>query len=116
MTLAETLKDCESEISSLKLKVEEKDSEVANVEERCTHLVRLGEQRHQESLALQAQLTSVQEKSKEMLVAQGAEISRANIHIAELFERVEKLLEDQNGKHSHEVLRKYFLFLCRWKM
>ncbi len=86
MTLAETLRDCEAEISSLQTRLAQKDVDVAAAEDRCSHLVRLGEQRHQEILALQTQLAS----AKEMLLAQGAEISRANIHVSELYSRLEK--------------------------
>ena len=92
MTLAETLKDCESEIATLKSNLAQKDADVLAGEERCSHLVRLGEQRHQESLGLQAQLNTVQDKAKEMLLSQGAEISRANIHVSELYSRLEKLI------------------------
>ena len=38
-----------------------KEAEVGAAEERCTHLVRLGEQRNQEIKTLQAQLVGVQE-------------------------------------------------------
>ena len=37
----------EHELQSLNSKVESKDLEVANLDERCSHLVRLGEQKHQ---------------------------------------------------------------------
>ena len=92
MTLAETLKDCESEIAALKSKVHSKDLEVAGVEERCSHLVRLSEQRQQEILALQAQLSGIQDKARDMLLAQGAEISRANVNISELQAQLERML------------------------
>ena len=85
MTLAETLKDCEGEIAGLNDKLGQRDADVAGLEERCSHLVRLGEQRHQEVLALQAQLSGVQDRAKDMLLAQGAEISRASIHVNELY-------------------------------
>ena len=52
--------DCEVEISDLKNAVSGKEAEVAAAEERCTHLVRLGEQRNQEIKTLQAQLVGVQ--------------------------------------------------------
>ena len=97
MTLAETLKDCESEISGLKARIVEKDVDIGGVEERCGHLVRLGEQRHQEVLALEAELARVQEKAKDMLLAQGSEISRANIHVSELYLQLEKLVQDSVG-------------------
>ena len=92
MTLAETLKDCEAEIAGLQAKVKSKDLEVSGVEERCSHLVRLSEQRQQEILALQAQLSGIQDKAKDMLLAQGAEISRANVTISELQAQLEKML------------------------
>ena len=97
MTLAETLKDCEAEIAGLKAKLVQKDVDISGVEERCGHLVRLGEQRHQEVMALEAELTRTQEKAKEMLLAQGAEISRANIHVSELYLQLEKLIQDSVG-------------------
>ena len=58
---AATFQDCEVEISDLKSAVSGKETEVGAAEERCTHLVRLGEQRNQEIKTLQAQLVGVQE-------------------------------------------------------
>ncbi len=92
MTLTETLRDYEAEISSLHARLAQRDADVVAAEERCSHLVRLGEQRHQEILALQAQLLGTQDRAKDMLLAQGAEISRANIHISELHSRLERAL------------------------
>lgn len=109
MTLAETLKDCENEIAQLNERLLEKDVDIANVEERCSHLVRLSEQRQQEILSLQAQLNGVQERAKDMLLSQGAEISRAHVHIAELHSRLDRLVnggscenlsENINGKST----------------
>ena len=62
--------DCEVEIGNLKSAVSEKEAETAAVEERCTHLVRLGEQRNQEIKTLQAQLVGVQDRAKDMLLSQ----------------------------------------------
>ena len=62
-TLAEALREAEAEIDSLK-------SKVATSEEQCGHLVRLGEQRHQEILSLETQLKAMEDKAKEMLLAQ----------------------------------------------
>jgi len=81
-TLAEALREAETEIESLK-------SKVASSEEQCGHLVRLGEQRHQEILSLETQLKAMEDKAKEMLLAQGAEISRSTILIAELSWKIE---------------------------
>ena len=62
-TLAEALREAETEIESLK-------SKVSSSEEQCGHLVRLGEQRHQEILSLETQLKAMEDKAKEMLLAQ----------------------------------------------
>ncbi len=92
MTLAETLKDCEGEIGTLKASLAQAEKDNTSLEERCSHLVRLCEQRYQENLAVQAQLTGVQERAKDMLLAQGAEISRAAVHVSELHSRLERLV------------------------
>ncbi|XP_059090258.1 putative leucine-rich repeat-containing protein DDB_G0290503 [Tigriopus californicus] len=102
MTLAETLKDCENEISELNQRLQDKDVDIANVEERCSHLVRLSEQRQQEILSLQAQLNGVQERAKDMLLSQGAEISRAHVHIAELHSRLERLVNGGSVENLSE--------------
>jgi len=81
-TLAEALKEAEAEVEALKAKV-------ATSEVQCGHLVRLGEQRHQEILSLETQLKAMEDKAKEMLLAQGAEISRSTILIAELSCKIE---------------------------
>ena len=72
-TLAEALREAESEVVSLKAKV-------SNSEEQCGHLVRLGEQRHQEILALETQLKAMEDKAKEMLLAQ---VRKTLIHVFE---------------------------------
>jgi chromosome segregation ATPase len=93
--LAETIKDNEQEMACYKAQLLTKDEEVATVEERCSHLVRIGEQRHQEVMALQAQLTGVQDRAKDMLLAQGAEITRANVQIDELCSSLERILGEE---------------------
>ena len=70
MALSETLKDAETEIEKLKEVFAVKENEVKEVEERCGHLVRLGEQRHQELLTSKQQLKSFSEMAKSMLIAQ----------------------------------------------
>ena len=56
----------------------EKEAETAAVEERCTHLVRLGEQRNQEIKTLQAQLVGVQDRAKDMLLSQASFLPSAS--------------------------------------
>ena len=81
ITLTEALKESEQETLELKKKVD-------SAEERCGQVVRLSEQRHQEILALEAQLTGVEDRAKEMLLAQDAEISESIRHITELGSKI----------------------------
>ena len=46
--------------------------------------MRLSEQRHQEALALEAQLKGVEDRAKEMILAQDKEISQSTLNIAEI--------------------------------
>lgn len=87
-TLAETLKDCESEMSELKSEIDHKNSEILEVEERCGHLVRLGEQRNQEIKMLQVQLKGLEERAKSTILAQGAELSTTHVILTELLSRL----------------------------
>ena len=64
--------------------VQTKNVQIQSAEERCGHLVRLGEQRHQEIRTLEAQLTGIQDSAKQMILSQGAEISRASVAITHL--------------------------------
>eukprot|EP00096_Caligus_rogercresseyi_P013150 TRINITY_DN5823_c0_g1_i3.p1 TRINITY_DN5823_c0_g1~~TRINITY_DN5823_c0_g1_i3.p1 ORF type:complete len:895 (-),score=333.63 TRINITY_DN5823_c0_g1_i3:1083-3767(-) len=99
-TLAEDFKEREVEISALNDRLSAKESERGVAEERCLHLVRLGEQRHQEVLTLEAQLNTVQEKAKEMILSQGAEISRASIAFAQLSAKLEALFNNFSNHSS----------------
>jgi chromosome segregation ATPase len=70
MALAETLKDAETEIETLQDAIKSKDVEVKETENRCGHLVRIGEQRHQELITSQQKLSTFQERAKNMLINQ----------------------------------------------
>jgi len=74
MALSETLKDAECEIEKLKETITSKDLEVKEAEERCGHLVRLGEQRHQELLTSQQQLKTFSDMAKDIMINQGTEL------------------------------------------
>ena len=77
ITLNEALKESEQEVEDLKKKVN-------SAEERCGQVVRLSEQRHQEALALEAQLKGVEERAKEMILVQDKEISQSTTNIIEI--------------------------------
>merc|ERR1712223_172691 len=77
ITLNEALKESEQEVKELKKKVN-------SAEERCGQVVRLSEHRHQEALALEAQLKGVEDRAKEMILAQDKEISQSTLNISEI--------------------------------
>ena len=70
MALSETLKDAENEIETLKETIQAKENDVKEAEERCGHLVRLGERRHQELLTSTQQLKAFSDMAKSMLLSQ----------------------------------------------
>ena len=70
MALSETLKDTEAEVEKLKETVKSKELDVKEAEERCGHLVRLGEQRHQELLTSQQQLKTFSDMAKDLMINQ----------------------------------------------
>ena len=63
----------------MKNAVSGKEAEVAAAEERCTHLVRLGEQRNQEIKTLQAQLVGVQ--ASNLLAIDSVEILSIDLNL-----------------------------------
>ena len=70
LALSETLKDSETEVEQLKEDFKSKDIQVKEVEERCMHLVRLGEQRYQELLTSQQQLKTFSDMAKDLMMNQ----------------------------------------------
>ena len=70
LALSETLKDSETEVEKLKEDFKNKDIEVKEAEERCMHLVRLGEQRYQELLTSQQQLKTFSDMAKDLMMNQ----------------------------------------------
>ena len=70
LALSETLKDAENEIETLKETIQAKENDVKEAEERCGHLVRLGERRHQELLTSTQQLKAFSDMAKSMLISQ----------------------------------------------
>lgn len=91
LALAETLKDSEAELERMTLAMEAKDNEVG-------HLVRLGEQRHQEILTAQAKFSCLQEKAKQTLLTQGADLAQAIGHLADLSTRLEMRIDPSKQK------------------
>lgn len=88
MALSETLKDAENEIETLKETITAKENEVKEAEERCGHLVRLGERRHQELLTSTQQLKAFSDMAKSMLISQGTELYQVSSRMSALTSRL----------------------------
>ncbi|XP_069672096.1 uro-adherence factor A isoform X2 [Periplaneta americana] len=92
-TLAEALRDAEAEIKGQREQLSQKESELERQQEECKHLVRISEQRRQENLALQARLCSLEQRSRELLLQQGAAVSGAAVALSGLSSRLDGLVE-----------------------
>lgn len=93
-TLGDSLKEAETEIRKCHLVINQKDKEIQDKLEECKHLVRLSEQRRQENLSLQAKLSSLEAKSRELLVHQGSSVSGAAVALSALIGRLDGLVEE----------------------
>ncbi|KAF6206302.1 hypothetical protein GE061_017532 [Apolygus lucorum] len=92
-TLADTLKELELEMQTVKDTLVNKDSELLKQQEECTHLVRMCEQRRQENLYLESRLRAVESCSKESMLLHGAAASGAAVALSGLGNRLETLVE-----------------------
>ena len=89
-TLVEALKESEGEVARV-------NKELSTREEQAGLLVRRAEQARQEALSARAETSGVKERAREMLLAQGAELSRASLYICGLQGRLEALLGEEEG-------------------
>ncbi|XP_021918732.1 uncharacterized protein LOC110829379 isoform X2 [Zootermopsis nevadensis] len=92
-TLADALRDAETEIKVQRQQMTQKECELERQQEECKHLVRISEQRRQENLVLQAQLCSLEQRSRELLLQQGAAVSGAAVALSGLSSRLDGLVE-----------------------
>merc|ERR1719186_1959162 len=91
-TLGEALRDSEVEVRRLNEELEAREVIVRQLEEQAGHLVRRSEVRNQELGAARAELVGMKERAREMLLAQGAELSRACVAVSQLVHRLENIL------------------------
>ena len=109
-TLAEALKEAEQEIKIVEGEVRNRETNVRQMEEQAGLLVRRTEQRSQELGCAKAEINGVKDRAREMLLAQGAELSRASVAISSLTSRLEQLVgvegatweENSNSDKSEE--------------
>ena len=91
-TLAEALKEAEQEIKRLEEEIASRDNVIRQMEEQAGLLVRRAEQRSQELGCAKAEIAGVKDRAREMLLAQGAELSRASVAISSLTSRLEQMV------------------------
>ncbi|KAL3268411.1 hypothetical protein HHI36_007526 [Cryptolaemus montrouzieri] len=72
----------------------EKENDLTEKQEECTHLVRLSEKRRQENLALQAKLGAMEAKCRDVLVQQGSSVSGAAVALSALSGRLDSLTNE----------------------
>ncbi|XP_063225994.1 uncharacterized protein LOC134532896 [Bacillus rossius redtenbacheri] len=92
-TLSEALREAEVEITHQKQLVQQRKNDLEQQQEECKHLVRISEQRRQENLALQARLGSLERRSRDLLLQQGAAVSGAAVALSGLGSRLESLVD-----------------------
>ncbi|KAK6638139.1 hypothetical protein RUM44_008567 [Polyplax serrata] len=106
--LSESLLDTEAEIKEsiaslgddymLRLKrlngeIAKKETQLEQQQEECKHLVRICEQRRQENLSLETKLAGLDQRSRDVLVQQGAAVSAAAVALSGLGARLDTLVE-----------------------
>ena len=109
-TLAEALKEAEQEVKKMEAEVRSRDNTIRQMEEQAGLLVRRTEQKSQELGCAKAEIAGVKERAREMLLAQGAELSRASVAMSSLTSRLEQLVgvegatweENSNSDKSEE--------------
>lgn len=92
--IVDALKEAETEIQKLKSALAQTEREVETKQDESKHLVRISEQRRQENLGLQAQLCSMEARSRELLVYQNGNITAASVALSSLVSRLEVLVEE----------------------
>ena len=101
-TLQEALREAEAEVQRLNTELSTKENAGKGMEEQAGLLVRRAEQAKQEALSARAETQGVKERAREMLLAQGAELSRASLYICSLQQRMETLLGVETEEASSD--------------
>ena len=97
-TLSEALREGEVEIKRLEDDLKGKGEVIRGMEEQAGLLVRRAEQSRQELGSARAEIGGLKERAREMLLAQGAELSRASVAISSLTSRLEQMIGEGRGE------------------
>jgi len=101
-TLQEALREGESEIKKLQDQIRNLESKIGSMDHHSVALSRQLESKQSELSGLRQELGAVKERAREMLLAQGAELSRASVAIMSLTSRLEHLVATA-GQEAEDV-------------
>ena len=107
-TLQEALKEAETEVQRLNAGLSTKEDATKEMEEQAGLLVRRAEQAKQEALSARAETQGVKERAREMLLAQGAELSRASLYTLKVHLRVESSFCLAYESFTCNIIKKFF--------
>ena len=95
-TLQEALKEGEQEIKRMQDQIRSLETKVTAMENQSHCLSKQLEMKVQEVTGVRQELGAVKDKAREMLLGQGAELSRASVAILSLTSRLETLVPGQS--------------------
>ncbi|KYM99720.1 hypothetical protein ALC62_09338 [Cyphomyrmex costatus] len=102
-TLADALKDAELELKKKGEALIQKETELDRQTEECKLLVRISGQRRQENLSMSLKLNAVEERSRELLLTQGAAMSGAAVALSGLSTRLEGLVDQLIASYNISI-------------
>ncbi|XP_043224405.1 plectin-like [Amphibalanus amphitrite] len=97
--LVDALREAENEVASMRTASAAAEDALREKEDRCAQLTRISDQRAEEMAALKADLRHVQNRTKELLLCQGAGVSGASVALSQLAGRLETALRSLVPAH-----------------
>lgn len=92
-TLTEALHEAENRMRSYERRASEHEYEMEQQREDCRIFTRLNDQRRQENMALQARLSSLESRYRDLLLQQGAAVSGTALALSALTSRIDGFVE-----------------------
>ncbi|KAK3872751.1 hypothetical protein Pcinc_022186 [Petrolisthes cinctipes] len=90
--LSECLREAELELVRLRKECEQLSARLKEKDEEARHMVRLAEERKQKCMKVESEMKSIQSRTRDMMVCQGAEVSGAAVSLANLSSRLHTLI------------------------
>ncbi|XP_063843658.1 myosin-7B-like isoform X3 [Scylla paramamosain] len=90
--LAECLREAESELMKLKSECNQLNTKLKEKEDEVRHVTRVAEDRRNKYMQLQSEMSSIQCRTRDMMVCQGAEVSGAAVSLNNVSSRLRALI------------------------